>query len=47
VEEAFRLAFESGIKGVTVYRNNSRCDQPLLLAAESPSADPVQCLECD
>lgn len=36
VEQAFRLAYASGIKGVTVYRNNSRQDQPLSLVAQAP-----------
>lgn len=48
---AFRLAFESGIKGVTVYRNNSRQDQPLLLSphpeAASVTEKPAQCETCD
>jgi ribonucleoside-diphosphate reductase alpha chain len=48
VSAAFQLAFESGVKGVTVYRNNSRQDQPLLLAAQPQSEpQPPACLECD
>ncbi len=45
VEKAFQLAFEWGVKGVTVYRNNSRTDQPLRL--ENTEIKGVQCLECD
>ncbi|WP_373532054.1 adenosylcobalamin-dependent ribonucleoside-diphosphate reductase [Vampirovibrio sp.] len=55
VAAAFQLAYEMGIKGVTVYRNNSRQDQPLLLAtAESPMVQtppredpPAVCETCD
>jgi ribonucleoside-diphosphate reductase alpha chain len=51
VSAAFQRAFESGIKGVTVYRNNSRQDQPLLLAPQTQIAVQGQqapvCVECD
>ncbi|WMU93254.1 vitamin B12-dependent ribonucleoside-diphosphate reductase [Microcystis phage MaAM05] len=36
VAQAFRLAHASGIKGVTVYRNNSRQDQPLSVVNQAP-----------
>ena len=53
IAEAYLTAFELGIKGITVYRNNSRKDQPMAL--ESGTADPevketlppVHCVECD
>jgi ribonucleoside-diphosphate reductase alpha chain len=47
VETAYRLAWETGCKGITVYRNNSRQFQPLSVskketpAAEAPAAQPV------
>lgn len=50
VEQAFRLAYESGIKGVTVYRNNSRQDQPLSVVAQAPEpaeTDTLRCKDCD
>lgn len=31
VAEAYHLAYQLGIKGITVYRNNSRGDQPMML----------------
>jgi len=37
IAETYHLAFELGIKGITVYRNNSRMDQPMSL--ESAKAD--------
>lgn len=43
VEEAYRLAWETGCKGITVYRNNSRQFQPLSVTAkpEAKAAEPV------
>jgi ribonucleoside-diphosphate reductase alpha chain len=37
IAETYQLAFKLGIKGITVYRNNSRMDQPMSL--ESPQAE--------
>jgi ribonucleoside-diphosphate reductase alpha chain len=34
IAAAYHLAFKSGIKGITVYRNNSRQDQPMSLAVK-------------
>ncbi|MDB5097182.1 MAG: ribonucleoside-diphosphate reductase, adenosylcobalamin-dependent [Cyanobacteria bacterium RYN_339] len=47
VETAYRLAWETGCKGITVYRNNSRQFQPLSVSkkeapvAEAPAPQPV------
>ncbi|WP_303673341.1 adenosylcobalamin-dependent ribonucleoside-diphosphate reductase [Vampirovibrio chlorellavorus] len=49
VAQAFRLAYESGIKGVTVYRNNSRQDQPLSVVVHAPESaenDASSCQNC-
>ncbi len=41
VETAYRLAFQTGCKGITVYRNNSRKFQPLSVPAPAePAATP-------
>lgn len=49
VAQAFQLAYASGIKGLTVYRDQSRSDQPLSLVANPENAlpDSPQCIECD
>jgi ribonucleoside-diphosphate reductase alpha chain len=50
VAQAFRLAHVSGIKGVTVYRNNSRQDQPLSVVNQAPAPtenEPSSCKNCD
>jgi ribonucleoside-diphosphate reductase alpha chain len=31
IAETFQMAFSLGVKGITVYRNNSRSDQPMSL----------------
>lgn len=36
VEEAYRLAYQTGCKGITVYRNNSRKFQPLSVSKTEP-----------
>jgi ribonucleoside-diphosphate reductase alpha chain len=43
VETAYRLAYQTGCKGITVYRNNSRQFQPLSVskAPATPAAEPV------
>ena len=38
IAETYQLAFKSGIKGITVYRNNSRQDQPMSLDSKVSSA---------
>ncbi len=51
IAKTFRLAFDLGIKGITVYRNNSRLDQPMALEIQAsepePRASAVYCVECD
>jgi ribonucleoside-diphosphate reductase alpha chain len=38
IAETYQLAFQSGIKGITVYRNNSRLDQPMSLETRLPAS---------
>ncbi len=50
IAETYQLAYQLGIKGITVYRNNSRLDQPMSLEAPTPThstteADASQTLE--
>lgn len=54
IAKTYCQAFQLGIKGITVYRNNSRQDQPMALASQAqpeqstPLPDsPIRCLECD
>jgi ribonucleoside-diphosphate reductase alpha chain len=59
VAATYQMAYQLGIKGITVYRNNSRQDQPMALAAEEqpgeagqtekPAENPlgIRCVECD
>lgn len=39
IAETYHLAFQLGIKGITVYRNNSRHDQPMALSAATATED--------
>lgn len=52
VARAYHLAYDLGVKGITVYRNNSRQDQPMLLENHMESrpgqaTPPVYCIDCD
>jgi ribonucleoside-diphosphate reductase alpha chain len=58
IADTYHLAFHLGIKGITVYRNNSRNDQPMSLESVKPAAAPavaettpatqaIRCVECD
>ena len=38
ITETYQLAFQLGIKGITVYRNNSRMDQPMSLKTPAATA---------
>lgn len=38
IAETYQLAFQLGIKGITVYRNNSRMDQPMSLETAEPES---------
>jgi ribonucleoside-diphosphate reductase alpha chain len=44
IAETYHLAFQLGIKGITVYRNNSRQDQPMALES-AERTEPVQPFE--
>ncbi len=48
IESAYLEAFESGIiKGITVYRDNSRQNQPMSLESHPDAFGQSSCLECD
>lgn len=54
IAETYHLAFDLGIKGITVYRNNSRKDQPMSLESAEPEpvettapTQAIRCVECD
>lgn len=56
IAETYHLAFSLGIKGITVYRNNSRQDQPMSLESaqptvetkpKSPASAAIRCVDCD
>ncbi len=42
---AYKLAYENNLKGLTVYRNNSRNSQPMLLEKKPEKAAEVNCFE--
>ncbi len=46
VARAFLMAYQQGIKGMTVYRNNSRADQPMALGHHEPETKHT-CPECN
>lgn len=58
VKKTYLSAYELGVKGITVYRNNSRQDQPMLLEKKETHTDDqgvenhlpqsaVVCIDCD
>lgn len=52
IEETYFLAYETGLKGITVYRNNSRMLQPMRIAGvgttntQGPPVNSLHCPEC-
>jgi ribonucleoside-diphosphate reductase alpha chain len=46
IEESYWLAYRLGVKGMTVYRNNSRLQQPMALATEKPTEHSQLCPDC-
>lgn len=48
VEQTYWLAYRSGVKGITVYRNNSRQNQPMQNqpVSEKSAPHPLICPEC-
>jgi len=51
IAETYHLAFKLGIKGITVYRNNSRQDQPMALESapedQQEKINTIRCIECE
>ncbi len=46
VAETYRLADELGVKGITVYRDNSRKNQPMHLQTETTEPQQIVCADC-
>ncbi len=45
VASAYKLAYENNLKGLTVYRNNSRSSQPMLLEKKPEEKSEISCFE--